>query len=428
MQRAFVISDIHLGASTSLLTAIDYDAEKNQLFERPLAAAVLDKLLTDLKERLFGEKIQQCILLGDIFDFSFASYGLAMRNGRWFFQKLVEADLFEEFVYLPGNHDHHLWHQICEHYYLISELENPPLDYPQTLPASLLLQRTFLDRLMPEGHSLQVTYPNYEMKVNGKMFFLHHGHFLQKLYIAASQFLAESIQTNSIEDLEMLNAPFLEFGWYSIGQAYNTGQNKLLDRLYFMFKNQNTQGLDRLLKLFLQKIDRWEPRRKRRRWNVFGLITDNLIKWIGPFLIKRLFFKQTRLFSKAQHASSARHKRLTPSMQNAITEYVEKYLVSDIGECRHCNFIFGHTHEPENIEIHHEPHQRTYHIYNTGGWIVDSLDEDNELVIPKTAPLLIYKDGTVQPLLFAGKHAAFLKSQLAHDPVFQKIKQDQILR
>lgn len=427
VRSAFVISDIHLGASTSLLTALDYDPHTQSTFERPLAPLILERLLSDLKELLYeGEKIQQCILLGDIFEFSFASYGLAMQNGRWFFDALIESNLFEEFVYIPGNHDHHLWQQINEHYYLMTALENPPIHYPRTLPSNFLLKNTFLDRLLPETYGFQVTYPNYEMIVNNKHFYLHHGHYLQKLYIAASKFLEETIHTQNIEDLEVLNSPFLEFGWYNIGQAYNIGREKLIDRLYFMFKNHNTQALNRILKLFLQKIDQWDDQDtyRRRRWNPLGMFTDSAIKLLGPFLLKRLFFKHSRLVGKHQHASSVRHKRLSGSLSEAVMQYIDKYMLPSEKSCHECTFIFGHTHEPENNFICKDDAGVCYHIYNTGGWVVDQVDEEGHWLVPQMAPIYIAEDGSVNPLFFTQKHYSFLKQHLETDPDFQTIRQE----
>lgn len=423
VRNALILSDIHLGASSSLLTAIDYDPDTDTPVNRPLADAILDRLIADVREMLPGGKIHQCILLGDIFDFSFAPYGLAMQNGRWFFQKLHEANLFEEYVYIPGNHDHHLWQQISEHYYLMTELENPPLSYPHTLPANFLLENTFLDRLLPEGIGIQVTYPNYTFQIHGHPFYLHHGHYLQKLYVVASRFLEETLHTNTIEDLEVLNSPFLEFGWYNIGQAYNIGKDKLIDRLYFLFKNHNTAELDRLLKAILQKIDRWEGGSTRhRRWNPAGMATDTFIKLLGPYLLKRLFFKHSRLFHKRQPASSVRHERLAGgTLHTSVIEYIQKYMLSE-EPCEACTFIFGHTHEPEDNFLCADDTGVCYHIYNTGGWIADQWDDVGNLVLPRMAPIYVGEDGSVNPIPFTEAHADFLREQLAADPAFQRLR------
>ena len=50
---------------------------------------------------------------------------------------------------------------------------------------------------------------------------------------------------------------FLEFGWYSLGQAYSMGNSKLLEHVYFLLKNNQTQQIDKLLDLLMRKITRW---------------------------------------------------------------------------------------------------------------------------------------------------------------------------
>ncbi len=423
VRNAFIISDIHLGASTSLLTAIDYDNETGKPIDRPLAQALLEKLFANIRELTQGQPIQQCVLLGDIFDFSFASYGLAMQNGRWFFEQLVASGLFEEYIYIPGNHDHHLWQQIIEHYYLMTELDKPPLTYPKTLPANFVLNNTFLDKLLPDQYGFQVTYPNYELSINNHVFYLHHGHFLQKLYIAASQFLEEAIYTKNIEDLEALNAPFLEFGWYNIGQAYNIGKQKLIDKLYFMFKNNKTKAFDRLVKMMLEKIDQWNLEPSRKRWNLVGMASDSLIKLVGPYILKRLFFKQSRLYGKRQHASTIRHTRLAQQLDTTVMNYMRQYLLPANTHDTECTFIFGHTHEPEINFVCMDENHICYHIYNTGGWIVDRLDESNQLILPQMEPLYISEDGSIHPIPFTEMHTEFIKEHLESDSVFQEIKQ-----
>jgi len=426
VESAFILSDIHLGASNSVLTAFDYEPQTGTSIERPFAKQVLDKLLDDITEMRLGQKIDQCILLGDIFDLSFAPYGLAMQNGRWFFEQLIKADLFKSFVYIPGNHDHHLWQQICEHYYLMTALDNPPLDYPRTLPANFLLNNTFLDSLLPEGHSFQVTYPNYAFTIADKPFYLHHGHYLQQLYLAASKFLGEVMDTSSIDDLETLNAPFLEFGWYNMGQAYNMGQRKLIDRMYFLFKNNRTKQIDSLIRLGLKKLNRLGKDPTEKGWHPVERLLDYLNQRLGAFFVHRMFFKQSRRHQKMPHASTARHKRLTESAQQAIADYLRQYLLPQTCEVSECTFIFGHTHEPEHNVVMDIPGKTRVHLYNTGGWIVDQVDAEGNWVLPQAAPLFICEDGSIQTLPFTHKHHAFLQNHLATDPSFQAIKQQQV--
>ena len=399
---AFIISDIHLGATTSLLTAYDDAESASHKVARPLANQVLTLMLDALRERMTpGEQIEQCILLGDIFDFSFASYGLAMRNGAWFFEQLVQSGLFKEFVYVPGNHDHHLWQQITEYNYQLKMMPDVPVDYPKTLPPNMVLTNTFLDDLMPEGSGISVTYPNYTLMTNGERFYFHHGHYLQKLYVVASNFLSELLETRDINDLELLNAPFLEFGWYNVCQAYNLGDHKLIDRLYFMIKNEHSDGLDRLLRAFLQKLNRWDTSIMPTGHQRLGLLPRLLnrgLQSIGPFLLKQLFFKHSKLFSTRHYASSARYKTIEGELEQAALHYLKQYILHTAPE-RHVHFVFGHTHAPsQGVLCQDGSGEMSAKLYNTGGWIVDRLDEKGSFIVPDMMPLLITEAAEVVPL------------------------------
>jgi UDP-2,3-diacylglucosamine pyrophosphatase LpxH len=426
VKSAFIISDIHLGASTSLLTAIDYDFHAENTFERTFANEILDRLINDIKEITQGKKIQQLILLGDIFDLSFAPYGLAMQNGKWFFRKLIESQLFEEFVYIPGNHDHHIWQQINEQTFLLNKLDNPQVIYPRTLSAESTLQNTCLDGLLDENNTFKVTYPNYKISINNKNFYFHHGHFLQKLYIVASNFLSQTIQTESIEDLEALNSPFLEFGWYNLGQAYNIGKQKLIDRLYLMFKSNNNKQIDQLIKLLFKKIHKWNTQPKSKFKNPIDTMTDYFIENIGPHFLKRLIFKHSTSYGRKQQASSVRHKRLTGSLNSTVSEYINKYLISSPAELNNSTFIFGHTHEPENDLFVSPDGQSTYRLCNPGGWVVDRLDENKNFIIPAIAPLYIDEEANVIQLEFTKKHYSYLRELLDTDSAFIKLKEEQL--
>ncbi len=423
LRNAFVISDIHLGAHNSLLTVIDYHPDTGEAIHRPLAKIILERLIADVRAIAGGERIQQCILLGDIFEFSFAQYGVAMQNGRWFFKALVEADLFDEFVYIPGNHDHHLWQQLSEAHYLMNQLDAPPVKYPRALPPTQLLQDTFLDQLMPEGRRFLVTYPNYAFSIQGRSFYLHHGHYLQKLYLAASQFLEKTVDTKDIDDLEALNAPFLEFGWYNLGQAYNIGKKKLLDRLYFMLKNNDTEELDELIVQLLKKVFKWLTRSQPgARW-VTRWILNPLIRMLGPVVMKQVLLRhRSDVVNAVQTASSARHKRLSPEASQPVLNYIQKYMLQGQPFSPDAVFIFGHTHEPEEDVQVQDDQQRTYHLYNTGGWVVDQIDPDGNLVLPQMAPLYLDGSGQIQVVRFTQEHEALLREQLSSDPQFKAIQ------
>ena len=98
-KRVVILSDLHLGEEESILHTSD--GPNNNL--RHLGA-----MLTRLG------KINELILLGDFMDFSLASSRKAYDNARNFMSIVCSAGNIGKIVYVPGNHDHHVWVQLVE--------------------------------------------------------------------------------------------------------------------------------------------------------------------------------------------------------------------------------------------------------------------------------------------------------------------------
>ncbi|HMA94651.1 MAG TPA: metallophosphoesterase, partial [Polyangiaceae bacterium] len=67
-----------------------------------------------------GSDLDYLVLVGDIFDFSVANYGEAYRAAKPFFQQIATDGTLKrrggipaaQLIYLPGNHDFDVWHQV----------------------------------------------------------------------------------------------------------------------------------------------------------------------------------------------------------------------------------------------------------------------------------------------------------------------------
>jgi len=91
--RFLVISDMHLGENTSLLTF-------------PQGR----KHLKDILVAKFGnEKIDELILVGDAVDTSLASLSQVITHASIFIHTLRSSLDIDKVIYIPGNHDHTLW-------------------------------------------------------------------------------------------------------------------------------------------------------------------------------------------------------------------------------------------------------------------------------------------------------------------------------
>lgn len=149
--RALVISDTHFGA----WTGEDILCEQQNL---ALLAPHLD--------------VDEVIFLGDMFDFLFGSTRNALVAADGLFDLLRERLQGRRFVFLAGNHDHHLVTRAAEE---MLELQIAGEEPTEELPTPLernSFQR-FLERRL-EGVEVDIRYPTYTF--GGVL--CTHGHYL----------------------------------------------------------------------------------------------------------------------------------------------------------------------------------------------------------------------------------------------------------
>ncbi len=119
--RALVISDTHFGAWTG----------RDLLAEEPS----LERLAPHL------EGIDELIILGDLFDFLFASVADAFAAADGLFGLAAEKLGGGRLVFLAGNHDHHFVHRDAEDRLEAEISAGQPPDGPDFAPAHDLLPR-----------------------------------------------------------------------------------------------------------------------------------------------------------------------------------------------------------------------------------------------------------------------------------------------
>lgn len=154
--RALVISDTHFGAWTGR------DLLREEFFLERLAPAL--------------EGVDEVILLGDLFDFLFGSVADAVDASAGLL-KLIAAKLpGKRFVFLAGNHDHHLVHRDEENRLEAAlargDALRPDGRAPHEPPGPAFFQG-FLEARLP-GVEVEVAYPTYSF--GGVL--CTHGHYL----------------------------------------------------------------------------------------------------------------------------------------------------------------------------------------------------------------------------------------------------------
>jgi hypothetical protein len=128
---------MHLGEEDSLLTNIEGG---NLVTGKP--SEVMVKLVECLKTIIDGNENKEekptLILNGDILEMALAQTNIAAMTFDRFLELIIkkegpikkEEPLFDRIVYIPGNHDHHLWELAREMQYISYIRRHPKDDLP----------------------------------------------------------------------------------------------------------------------------------------------------------------------------------------------------------------------------------------------------------------------------------------------------------
>src|SRR5208337_650194 len=124
--RYVCLSDLHLGAELSLLTRLMPGTPPGSPKVDPTQASlVLVELMNCLRYLIKDQSRKPTlILLGDILELALANDNVAAMVFERFLELAMPAggELFEKIVYIPGNHDHHLWESARETQYVSNYL------------------------------------------------------------------------------------------------------------------------------------------------------------------------------------------------------------------------------------------------------------------------------------------------------------------
>ena len=129
--RYVCLSDMHLGEEDSLLTEMD-----GRIVD-PLKAndvmVLLAKCLRDLISKNEGPEKPTLILNGDILELALSEYNTSAMIFERFLETVMAKDreLFDKIIYIPGNHDHHLWELARETQYVDHITEDPDIRLDQ---------------------------------------------------------------------------------------------------------------------------------------------------------------------------------------------------------------------------------------------------------------------------------------------------------
>lgn len=381
--RWVCLSDTHFGAENSLLshvpvgsTTVDPDSPSRVL-------GGLIECLRDVISRTRTSGPPTLILNGDMLELA-----LAMDNiSAMVFDRFIdlaynpEAIFANEIIYLPGNHDHHLWETARELQYSAYVARTDPkcpLQPPwhstrmfqdmtrPGLEAELL--RSLVRRRPGPADRVRVVYPNLGITnpSGDRVVVFHHGHFVEPLYRLMSTVRAATFphQTGGPEvwDWESDNFAWIDFFWSSLGRSGEVGSDVGL--LYDMLQDPEAVGI--IAANWATAVSQHLPRLLR----AIPVLLRPLVRRVATQAVTR----------ERQRTDTL----LSPSAIKGLAGYLEGPTFRQLHrehpgfEEAKVTFVFGHTHKPFSDTKGFSGYHQAVDLFNTGGWVVDT---------ERTAPL-----------------------------------------
>ncbi len=374
--RWVCLSDLHLGALNSVLTAVAVDGES---VDKSVPSPVLTALCDGLRTLAPTGDPPELVILGDLFELALSSTDQAAATFAHLVRGLrpgeVGAAVSPLLRFVPGNHDHHLWRRARGEWYL---------DHIETLPAAQELPpEAYVTSLLPAHQRLPVrdrliellasraetgakvsveqSYPNVGMaSASGeRVVVLSHGHFIEPLYRAMSGLTAVfgrgTPGSPSLESLEAHNGPWIDFFWSSMGDA--AGFSTVARGLYESLQSEEA------IEAELAAIRRTIARRPE------GHLRHHLE---GLFAAEALGELLKRSFKRERHVADVLSDTADSGLRDFLSGPVAKQVGEEVGSPREAVFVFGHTHKPFTETRTVARLAPSVSVVNTGGWVVDS--------------------------------------------------------
>ena len=388
--RYVCLSDMHLGAELSLLTGLKNDPATGKPRVDPQSASpVMQNLVFCLADLIRRNDPQApkptLILLGDILELALANDNVAAMVFWRFIDLAMEPDheLFGDILYIPGNHDHHLWESARETQYVLKYLPGkdilaePPWhttnifmelkeEEPNQVPSF------FLNALLKRYHHLNnltinTVYPNFGLIKGNRSVIFHHGHFVESIYQLMTTlknliFPDQKDLIRRVWDLEAENFAWIDFFWSTLGRSGEFGP----DVGIIYDKMQDEAQFRKLVENLATGL--------AEQYGVPGsdVLGDWIISKIVDFLVHKLVYSERKI-----------DQILSDDAKTGLLDYVNEPLKIQISEeCgnRHLYFpqeislVFGHTHKPFEEPWTFKNLGNGVPVYNTGGWVVETVD------------------------------------------------------
>lgn len=382
--RYVCLSDMHLGEEDSLLTNLNTASTEVDPFQ---PSPVMFQLVECMKALLKVQATKPTLILnGDIFEMALTTDNVAAMVFERFIELVMPkgGQLFDRIVYIPGNHDHHLWESARETQYVnfISKIKpGSPLDIPWHTtniftgmdkdPIPLYFPTRIVQRYPHlKNFIIAAAYPNFGfLSEDGKRCVVFsHGHFIEFLYLLMSNVIGMIFPDQKIPEyvwnVEALNFAWIDFFWSTMGRSGDAGKN--IEIIY-----EKMQDKEQFKKLLYNLADGLAGKYDLPGWG--DKMESAILKVV---------------FHAAVDAAIGTERTrgdclLSPDAEKGLWWYMNVPLRHQIdNECKErkrkvptdITFVFGHTHKPFQEDMNFKEYPGWVNVYNTGGWVVETVE------------------------------------------------------
>jgi UDP-2,3-diacylglucosamine pyrophosphatase LpxH len=380
--RYVCLSDLHFGADNSILTAIEPGSIATDP-SRP--SAVLSQFALCLRELvapITGSKKPTLILNGDILELALTDVDKAAMVFERFIELVFPPDgeaLFNtDILYIPGNHDHHIWESARETEYLRAIGRSRPGD---ALPAPTHTTRMISPNIVPEPFltnllhvyphlrdaTVSVAYPTYALLSDDghKSIIISHGHYVEAIYSLMTTLntilFPDRKRPTVIEEVEAENFAWIDFLWSTLGRSGDVGEH--IGLLYAKMQDNKQMS-----KLTTNLVRAWVARTIPTR--PLQSVEAAQLEWVVNALLNK-----ARPLERLQteHLLS---KDATRGLQWFVQDVVRDQMLREHDQTipSASTFLFGHTHKPFQREMTFTGYHHPLKVYNSGGWVVDTVN------------------------------------------------------
>lgn len=381
--RYVCLSDMHLGEEDSLLTNLETASTETDPTKASPVMLRLVECLSELVKKHNNNIKPNLILAGDILELALTTTNEAAMVFERFIELIMAPgdELFEKIIYIPGNHDHHLWELARETQY-VNYIPN--IDIGKKLPipwhttnmfvenAQNPLSSYFLTKLVKryphlDNFAIHTAYPNFGLfrEKSQKCVIFHHGHFIESLYqlmsILRNHIFPDRELPKYIWNIEAENFAWIDFFWSTMGRSGDAGKD--IELIY-----EKMHDKAQFKKLIYQIIDNCAKKYDLPGWDV---ATAKILKWISSAAVDKIMGRERNKvdFPLSKEAENGLWAYMNnPLKEQILNERKIEILPNDI------TFVFGHTHKPYQEDINLKDYPEWVNIYNTGGWVVESVE------------------------------------------------------